>query len=126
MQFCIIFYKGTVQYSILLLEFQFYNVHANRFTSKHSYFRITLLRPPIGKNLHSACFHKYPVSTCSAPCEETSFYLENYSSSTQTTYSLLIKPPGPSSWRIYSILQEETRATYCSIGTRILPLEVCI
>ena len=75
---------------------------------KHSYFRITLLRSPIGKNLHSTCFHKYPVSTCSAPCEETTFYLKNYRSSihldylqsTHQTQDLLL---GEST----SILQEE-------------------
>ena len=88
MQFCIMFYKGTVQYSILLLELLFCNVHANRFTSKHSYSR------NIAESYDRQEFYIYYIQF---PHEvhrvkETTFYLENYNSSTQTTYSLIIKP----------------------------------
>ena len=118
---------------------------------KHSYSRNALLRSSIGKILHSTCFHKYPVSTCSAPCVETTFYLENYSSSidcSQTTFSLhtprlqtvymhpdylqstpLESTTQPthknlSSWRTCRFYRKKSEQHTAQTRTRILPEEV--
>ena len=102
MQFYIIFYKSTVQCSILhiilLLELQFYNVHANRFTSKHSYYRITLLRSTIGKNLHST--RRIPILQCIQFPHEVHHVKKQPSTRLLLVYKSTHKKT-PSSWRIY-------------------------
>ena len=57
------------------------------------YFQAFLFQKCIAEifNRQDSTFNLHPVSTCSAPCVETTFYLENYKSSIdcpQTTFSL--------------------------------------
>ena len=97
MQFCIIFYSritflqgystvldsayySTIRITILILQC----------SCEQIYFQAFLFQKCIAEILHST-FNLHPVSTCSAPCVETTFYLENYNSSidcSQTTFSL--------------------------------------